>query len=237
MDRLEVAPGVYATRHYALYMEEPRAVAVSDLHLGFEGALHDQGISIPRRQKKVMVQRLGSLLEEYEPRTLVVVGDFKHEFSRPIREEWNEVLDVLDFLQGKVEVLMVRGNHDNYLRNILNRKGMELHREIHLGNFTFVHGHEAAELRGFVVIGHEHPALKLRDQVGASLSLPCFLVLPNLVVLPAFSPLAYGTDVFQRPHLSPILNNIDMAEVRVVGVDDGVGLLDFQRMADIRRGR
>lgn len=235
MDRVPLLQGVSATRFYAAYLEEHRTAVISDLHLGYEGALHDQGISIPRRQKETMLKRMGALLEDLQPRYLVVAGDFKHEFSRPIREEWNEVLDVLDFLRGKTEVVLVRGNHDNFLRNILNRKGMELHREFRVGEFRIVHGHETFDLEGITIMGHEHPSLKLKDEIGATVSISCFLALPNLVVLPAFSPLAYGTDIFKRPYLSPILNQVDMAEARVVGVDDDVGLLDFQRMGDIRR--
>jgi putative SbcD/Mre11-related phosphoesterase len=234
VDRIQLQPGIIATKHYALYLEEPRAAVVSDLHLGYEGALHDQGISIPRRQKKVMVERLDSLLLELEPKILVVAGDFKHEFSRPLREEWNEVLDVLDFLKGRTEVLMVRGNHDNFLRNILNRKGMDLHRQVTLGGVKIVHGHEEVPIEGPTIIGHEHPSLKLKDEIGASVSLPCFLALRQLVVLPAFSPLAYGTDIFQRPYLSPILNKLKMGSARVIGVDDKLGLLDFGQMDRIR---
>ncbi len=229
-----MAPGVVATRYYSLYLEDHGTAVISDLHLGYEGALLDQGISIPRRQKETMLKRLEAMLNDLNPKSLVVAGDFKHEFSRPIRDEWNEVLDVLDFLKGRVEVFLIKGNHDNFLRNILNRKSMELHKEIRLGDFRIVHGHETLDLEGVTIIGHEHPSLKLRDEVGATVSIPCFLALPNLIVLPAFSPLAYGTDVLQRPYLSPILNQVDMTQARVVGVDDEVGLLDFHRMADIR---
>lgn len=134
-----------------------------------------------------------------------------------------------------MDLVLIRGNHDNFLRNILNRKGMELQKEFRVGEFRIVHGHETFDMEGITIIGHEHPSLKLRDTVGASVSISCFLALPNLVVLPAFSPLAYGTDIFQRPYISPVLNTLDMSEARVVGVDDDVGLLDFQRMGDIRR--
>lgn len=235
MDRLEILPGVFATRYYAAYVEEYRMAVIADLHLGYEGALHDQGVSIPRRQKAVMLKRLGSMISDLQPRTLVVAGDFKHEFSRPIRDEWNEVLDVLEFLNGRTDVVLVRGNHDNFLRNILNRKAMELHKDYWVGNFRVLHGHEDFELEGITIMGHEHPSLKLRDEVGATTSVPCFLALDNLVVVPAFSPLAYGTDIFERPYLSPVLNRLKMSAARVIGVDDEVGLLDFHHMGDIRR--
>lgn len=227
MDEVKVLPGVYASKDYALYVEEQRAVVVADLHLGYEGVLREQGVSLPRFQKRHMVERLEGLLDRYAPDLLVIDGDFKHEFSRNLREEWNEVLDVLDFLEGRVEVLMIRGNHDNFLKTILNRKGLELHRSHQLGRFTILHGHEPAEASGTVIIGHEHPSMRLRDVIGATLSLPCFVVSRDLVVVPAFSPLAYGSDVLRGPYLSPILQDKGIHGARLFGLDEKLGVLDF----------
>src|SRR3972149_6628188 len=43
--------------------------------------------------------------------------------------------------EGTVPVL-VRGNHDNYLMQILAKKGLDLLRKFECGGFTFVHGHD-----------------------------------------------------------------------------------------------
>src|SRR2546425_796004 len=59
MDRLEVAKGVEATRDFALFLRDERALVISDLHLGFEGALAEQGVSIPRFQRRGVLGRLG----------------------------------------------------------------------------------------------------------------------------------------------------------------------------------
>src|SRR5436309_1207214 len=55
MDRLEIAKGVEATRVFALLLRDERALVISDLHLGFEGALAEQGVSIPRFQRRVIL--------------------------------------------------------------------------------------------------------------------------------------------------------------------------------------
>jgi putative SbcD/Mre11-related phosphoesterase len=235
VDEVKVLPGVYASKDYALYLEEHRALIVADLHLGYEGVLREQGVSLPRFQKRHMVERLGSLLERYAPDLLVIDGDFKHEFSRNLREEWNEVLDVLDFLEGKAEVLMIRGNHDNFLKTILNRKGLELHRSHRLGRFTIAHGHEPLKAEGILIIGHEHPSMRLRDVIGATVSLPCFLVSPELIVLPAFSPLAYGSDVLRGPYLSPVLQDLGMHRSRLYGLDEKLGVLEFGTPEELLR--
>ncbi len=238
MDDVEVLPKVYASKDYALYLEEPGALVVADLHLGYEGALREQGVSLPRFQKRHILERLGTLLNRYDPRVLIVNGDFKHEFSRNLNAEWREVLDVLDFLEGRSEVVMVRGNHDNYLKTILNRKGLELHQSWELGGFTIAHGHEPVKGRKRLILGHEHPSMRLRDKIGAYVSLPCFLVSQEVVVLPAFSPLAYGSDILRGPYLSPLLDKRLVGGAKVYGLDEKLGIMDFGRAQDLRsRGK
>ena len=235
VDEVELAPGALATRDFALWLPAPRAIAISDLHLGYEGALAEQGIGVPRIQRRVILERLGRILDRYKPEKVVVCGDFKHEFSKALVDEWVEVKQVLRFLRERTEPVLVRGNHDNYLLNILSDLGMKLVDRYDLEGFTFVHGHEDVASLGTIVMGHEHPAVKLRDPLGATLSLPAFVAADRLIVLPAFSPLALGVDVAAYPYLSPILNRMDLEDARVIGVDEREGLLDFGRVADLQR--
>jgi hypothetical protein len=236
VDATQVLPGVYVTRDYALWLERERTLAISDLHLGFEGAMQEAGVAIPRRQKGVMLGRLDRLLTKYEPEKVLVNGDFKHEFSRNLEEEWKDVQDVLDFLHQRTVPVVVRGNHDNYLMTILSKKGLDLHRKVELGGYTFVHGHDDPGVSGPLVLGHEHPAVKLRDDVGAVFSLPAFVVQDDLILLPAFSPLALGVDVTERPKLSPLLRDRDLSDARVIAIDDATGLMDFGRVRNLERG-
>src|SRR5438445_11410197 len=74
---------------------------------------------------------------------------------------------------------------------------------------------------------HEHPAVKLKDDHGAVVSVAAFLATDRLIVLPAFSPLALGVDVSSYPYLSPILNRTPIDDARVIGVDEKEGSLDL----------
>ncbi|TLZ62399.1 MAG: metallophosphoesterase [Methanobacteriota archaeon] len=233
MDEIEVAPGLWATRHFALWLKEEGAVAISDLHLGFEAALAEQGVSVPRFQRREILERLARLLDAYDPETVIIAGDFKHEFSKNLSDEWVEIKQVLRFLQQRAEPIVVRGNHDNFLATILGDLRMKLHDRYDLGGCTFVHGHEEVQALGTIVMGHEHPAVKLRDSLGATVSVPAFLVAERVIVLPAFSPLALGVDVANYPYLSPILNGIDVDVARVIGIDEKEGLLEFGRVGDL----
>ena len=237
MDAIEVLPGVHVTRDYALWFPREKALAISDLHLGYEGAMQEAGVAIPRRQKRVMLERLGRLLDRYEPERVVVNGDFKHEFSRNLEEEWKDVQDVLDFLHARTTPVLVRGNHDNYLMQILSKRGLDLKRKYTCAGFTFVHGHDDPGVSGPIVLGHEHPAVKLRDDLGAVMSLPAFVVQPDMILLPAFSPLALGVDVTEGPRMSPLLANRDLSDARVYGIDDALGLLEFGRVESLARAQ
>ena len=211
---VEVLDGIVLSNELCLCLPEERLVAIADLHLGYEAVLHEEGVAVPHLQRRIIHERLERILERYEPETLVVVGDLKHQFSRNMGQEWDEVTGLLDQLAGRVRLEVVRGNHDNYLATILSRYGLEMHMEHEIAGLRFLHGHKvpSAHFRGITVIAHEHPSIRLRDDVGIGIKLPCFLVFPErgTIVLPAFSPLASGTEVYpdREGFLSPILKGM-----------------------------
>jgi metallophosphoesterase superfamily enzyme len=53
-----------------------------------------------------------------------------------------------------------------------------------------------------IVMGHEHPAISIGDGVTTSQKCPCFLVSDTVIVLPAFSRWAAGTDIHAHPFMS-----------------------------------
>ncbi|TMA01127.1 MAG: metallophosphoesterase [Methanobacteriota archaeon] len=268
MDRVEVRPGVEATRDFAFLLRPERVLVISDLHLGFEGALAEQGVSIPRFQRRVILERLGKMLDRNKAEQVVIAGDFKHEFSKNLVDEWVEVKQVLRFLKDRVKPVLVRGNHDNYLATILGDLNLPLNNRADIGGYTIVHGAAAILLKDalmpnlvqtlegtpalvhggpFANIAHGHNSVLadrlalglgdivvaeagFEDDLGATVSVPAFLVTEPLLVLPAFSPLALGVDVSSYPYLSPILNRTPIDEARVIGVDEKEGLLDFGPM-------
>lgn len=233
MDEIEVLPGVRASRHYALVLEQEELIVAADLHLGYEGALLEQGVSIPRFQKSVIKERLTHLIDAYPDSRVVIVGDFKHEFSRNLQQEWEEVNEVLDFLLERAEVDLIRGNHDNFLRTILSRKGQDLKMRVLYGDYTFAHGHREVAWNGTLVMGHEHPSLGLRDKIGATTKIPCFLVSSDLIVLPALSPLALGTDVTTFRFISPLLRKTPLDDCRVYAIEEKTGLMDFGKLKSL----
>src|SRR5207237_8238026 len=98
MDRLEIAKGVEATRDFALLLRDERALVISDLHLGFEAALAEQGVSLPRSQRRVILERLAQMFDRTNADQVVIAGDATHEFSNNLVDEWVEVKPLLPFI-------------------------------------------------------------------------------------------------------------------------------------------
>ncbi len=199
-----------------------RTLVVADLHLGYEFAMAKEGFYLPRIFHEV-VGSLKSIIEREKPKRLVIDGDLKHSFI----PEWRERKELRVFVEEISplvdELVLVRGNHDVgtlWLREL----GVEIVDELEIGGWKLVHGHKLVEGERFI-IGHEHPAIRLRDEVGALIKVPTFLMGEELIVLPAFSPWAYGNDVL-REIVSPFLRARELKSARVIA-PLGDELLDF----------
>jgi putative SbcD/Mre11-related phosphoesterase len=232
---------MYEIKKYGLKINNLYSILIdniaifSDLHIGYEGVLKMEGAMIPKYQKKIIKNRIEEIIKRYSPDKIIINGDFKHEFGRNLRQEWNEVSELLDFLVKRLEVIIVRGNHDNFIKTIAKKFNVEVRDEYEYGEIKFVHGHKKA-MGERIVIGHEHPSLCLRDKVGVVARLPCFLVSKEIVVLPAMSPLASGTDVssaLNHEYLSPLLNDYDVDRMEIYAISDE--LLHFSTVGKIRR--
>ena len=230
MDSLEVLPGAFISNDLCLYLKDQGLVAIADLHIGYEAALEEEGLQLPRIQTATIEDGLIRILEKYDPETVLIVGDLKHEFSRNLGQEWSDVKSVISLLRERSKILLVRGNHDNYLRNIASRMGIGLVDNVRVGGLTFVHGHSKCSTRP-LVIAHEHPSVRIVDRIGAAIRLPAFVHFKKdeILVLPAFSPLAAGTDVTSAApsdFLSPILAKCDISATNVYGCSE-IGILNL----------
>lgn len=235
----EIIPGLEITNDLCAVMPRERTVVLSDLHIGYESVMEQTGLHLPRIQTATMKGVLHRVIERHSPKRFIILGDLKHEFSRNLSQEWSEVRDLLGILQEWGEVIVVRGNHDNYLATISSKLGVQLLDELELGGIWFVHGHLECADRP-LVMGHEHPSVRLFDSVGACVKMPCYVHFPRqrILVMPAFSPLAAGTDFtgISGGALSPILAQADMSEARAYGCSE-IGLLDLGPISGLAKAR
>jgi len=207
-----IARGVEILPGGAALLTEENVLVVADMHLGVEASLEYEGLSIPRVQTKKIAGYMSRLIQSISPSKVVVAGDLKHNFSRNLIQEWQDVEKFVKDLSAKTSLEVVKGNHDNYLGYILREYGIPLRREVTISGVRILHGHSGKLMGGMTIMGHIHPAIRLRDSIGASVKDPCFLYnkMRRLLILPALSIVAYGTDVVGQAcssRMSPILSD------------------------------
>lgn len=208
-DSLEVVSGVMADARRALWLPEVGGLVISDTHFGHGWVERSRGQLLPVGDGEASIPVLFELLRDYRPRELIIAGDVVHAASKV-----QAVAEPLEQLSQKcvelgVELVLVLGNHDRGLREMVSRLGLRarVDREWRTGRFRVVHGDSPlGEVRdeAWVLMGHEHPSVTLRGTGNRSARCPCFLVGHGLLILPAFSSRAAGCNVETGRFMGPI---------------------------------
>lgn len=229
LEEIEVDNNIYFTRYGAAYFEDISAVAVSDIHMGYEDVLAKNGIFLPRVQSKIIYDTVDQIIDRYSPEKFIINGDLKHEFSHNTPQEWSDVLELLSRIGKKAKPIVVKGNHDNFIANIATKLDIRVMDVYIEGRYTFHHGHKQFRWHDKAVIGNEHPAIGLRDSVDSVVKLPCFLYFKKegLIVLPAISIYAGGSDILKNEVSSPVLKSVDLKKGKVYGLWESYGVIDL----------
>ena len=214
--RFELEPGLWLDAERAVWLEGPRVLAVADLHLGYAWAHRAEGNLLPISAQEDTTERLIRLIDRYQPSEVVILGDVVHRaVDAPALH--TELRWLALNVGERARLRLIGGNHDRQLAATLAAAGiaLEIDEAIEIGPHVLLHGEErhaaTAEERlaqfrarsGRVILGHEHPAITLGDGVASRAKCPCFLVGPDLIVVPAFSAWAAGTETRNDHFLSP----------------------------------
>jgi uncharacterized protein len=201
---------LWLSPHRCLFWEEEKSLILSDLHFGKTGHFRKAGIAVPQSVYREDLLRLLSLVQYFQPRQLVVVGDFFH--SRENKElnlfrRWRD-----DF--PHLGIRLVLGNHDILKEDWYEQAGITVSREmLRMGEFAFIHdigvaveggvaaaaggaGAGVAETRvaaadagsgqPYFFSGHLHPGIRIRGMGKQCLQFPCFYFGAEYAILPAF---------------------------------------------------
>lgn len=178
-----VADEILLDGRLALFHQTERWLAVADLHFGYELSQRAAGRLVPMWGMASISDRLTTLMNEYEPRRLIILGDLVHDKSAA-----REAAQLLRDLATRCEVVVVMGNHDRQLGGY-----MEMLESWETDGFHFHHGHCAEEASDRIqIIGHHHPAAVITDGAGLRLKCPAFVQQSTCWIMPAFSPWASG---------------------------------------------
>lgn len=226
----------------ALWIKKENILVINDLHLGYEESLHRKGILVPKFQISEILKQFRYIFKKVSPKKIIINGDLKHEFGSVLKQEWKDVLQLLDFLSEKCkEIIIIQGNHDPIIKPIADKRNISIVPEFKVRNILIVHGNELVKTGKEVktiIIGHEHPAVTIRE--GSKWEkYKCFLKgdwkenlkdnlgdkfksigkSKELIVVPSFNPLLEGTDILKEKLLSPFLSksNLENFTIYVVG--------------------
>ena len=233
MEENTLLPGIHAAG-LALWIEKDNALVIADLHLGIEEMHNKQGTMLPRFNFKEIKKHLEEkVLPNVSPELIVINGDLKHEFGSVSEQEWSEVIDIIRLLQRKCKnIVLIRGNHDTILGPIAKWENLKVEKEgifLPKSKVFVTHGEKIPTSKEFedaktIVIGHEHPAITIREKYKEE-RFKAFLVGKfkgkNLVVQPSLNHVTIGTDVKEDKLLSPFLDQ-NLGKFKVFAVADKI---------------
>lgn len=227
------------------FIPEIKTLVVAELHLGIEYALYKSGIFIPP-QGAEFLKTIENLIKMTKAKNLVLVGDIKHKVPGSSIREDREIPKFLSLLKEKIKVVLVKGNHDDQIEEIV-PEGIKIYssRGCKIKNYGFFHGHAWPSKQlikcDYLFMGHVHPAIEFRDafgfrsieQVWVKAKLDAEKVKKkykvdrtgklNFVILPVFNKMLGGipiNKIAREELIGPILKNkftnLDEAKVYLV---------------------
>ena len=228
-----------------LYLEDYKALVLTDLHLGIEAIMSEDGTFSPLNQTKKQIEIISGYLNSIKPEILVLNGDIKHSFHEPTRIENRDVKNFLQSISLLVnEIHITKGNHDVFLNWVVRDiQNATFHEDSFILNqYYFTHGDKSlpSELLDeieFIIIGHEHPVLLANVNGFQKIRVPIFLKGPicnrkaQLIVQPSFTDYSSGTPIHplsKENLLSPILREeVDLSLFELFALSEDKEVLKF----------
>jgi uncharacterized protein len=209
---IEVSTGIRVTGDGLAWLPSERTIVVADIHLGYDLAASRRGGYLPPVGSGASTgSRLAGMAAAYDAVRIVVAGDLRHSTRDVDDLERAEVAAFAEAIRERFVLDIVRGNHD---------AGIPLagdHVEcISVGAVDIVHAPPRVVPSRVTICGHLHPRVTLRDETGSGARYPCVLASPAIMILPAFSEWAGGTEA------SRLVRTLPDACWRALPVHDGL---------------
>lgn len=177
----------------AAYWEDEHALVASDLHLGKAETFQRAGLPVPSGHAAADLARLGALRDATGAERLYLLGDLVH--ARGGLTD-SLVREVASWREGfPAEIHLVSGNHDLHAGGLPSAWRLEGSAELERRGLLLVHAPRPGGPPH--LCGHLHPVVALRGGLEA-LRLPCFVLEPERLVLPAFGSFVGGLEMRPR---------------------------------------
>ncbi len=169
----------------ALYWPREKTLFIADIHFGKVAAFRAAGLPLPPGSTTNALLRLDDCMAKTNATRIVFLGDFLHSRDARAMETFARFA-AWRKLNADLELVLVRGNHDAHAGDPPDEWMIRCINEGEtIGPFCLAH-HPDPDLRGYVLAGHVHPAVRLQGRANDSLRLPCFWFGAYVCVLPAF---------------------------------------------------
>lgn len=172
-----------------MFWEEANTLVASDLHIGKTGHFRKHGIAVPQQVFKEDMLRLFTVIQQFKPAQLVIVGDLFHSHANKELElfaRWRQDFSSIDFV-------LVKGNHDILPAAWYRNNNISVVDCLEMNGLLLLHDKDCKTealnqpVPKAVISGHVHPAVALKSGPRQEVRLPCFYFNGTQCILPAFS--------------------------------------------------
>lgn len=188
---MEYRPAIIADKELwllpdrAIYWPSEKTLLVADIHIGKAASFRAGGIPIPHGTTQETLTRLSRCISIYETTHIVFLGDFLHSAKSRAKNTFETVEKWRDEYHS-IKLTLIRGNHDRHAGDPPANWNIDCVTEPYiLGPFALCH-HPQSAVAEYVLAGHLHPAVSLREYGGKRLTLRCFWFGEKVGVLPSF---------------------------------------------------
>ncbi|MAE84298.1 MAG: metallophosphoesterase [Flammeovirgaceae bacterium] len=164
----------------AIYWQEEQSLIVADLHLGKAGHFRKHGVPIPRQVHITDLQKLNSLIDRYQPKQILFLGDLFHSDNN---EEWIDFINWSNH-HTQLDQILIEGNHDILDEGSYKQIRMSVVTEYSSGHFLLTH--DEVDTDQYNISGHVHPCIRLSGIARQGARLPCFIFGKKKGLIPAF---------------------------------------------------
>lgn len=160
-------------------------LVVADCHFGIEYALRKAGVNLPVLAKKYASALNALFVENPQATKLLVLGDLKHDVAGFEEREKKLLRQIVrELAPACEEVVLVKGNHDGLVEDVIGQIGSVDFRVVEpegfvldvadgetgkVQSFGCFHGHawpsRAVLAADVLLVGHHHPQVAIVDRV------------------------------------------------------------------------
>lgn len=152
--------------------------------------LEKNNLPVPQAAAHTDFHELQELLNRWQPKTCIFLGDLFHSTHN---KEWRWLIELLAQYPN-CKFILIQGNHDILEPEAYNNSGLELHSTLEILPGIIL-SHEPIEGVPYNICGHIHPGISIQGRARQHLRLPCYFKTDTRLYMPAFGALTGHIDM------------------------------------------